>query len=65
MFEQQPPILATPPDDKVPQPSENGGVYIRGLFNVTGFRVPVMVVSPYSKPHFVWHQQTDTPASLS
>ena len=26
---------------------------------MTGFRLPVIVVSPYSKPHTVWHQQTD------
>lgn len=52
------PILAPQPDDKVPislQPQ----IYIHGLFNVTGFRLPVVVVSPWSKPHFVWHQPTD------
>jgi len=29
------------------------------LFNVTGFRVPVIIVSPWSKPQFVWHIPTD------
>ncbi len=33
--------------------------YVRGLFNVSGFRLPVILVSPWSKPHFVWHTPTD------
>ena len=58
LFDQQPPILVTQPDDKAPGPDQASS-YIRGLFNVTGFRVPVVVVSPYSKPQTVFHQQTD------
>lgn len=58
-YDQQPPILVTPPDDKVPQPSLQGGAFIRGLFNVTGFRLPNIIVSPWSKAHTVFHQQTD------
>jgi phospholipase C len=57
-YDHVPPVLVTPPDDKVPislQPQ----IYIHGLFNVTGFRVPVTLVSPWSKAHFVWHQPTD------
>jgi len=57
-YDQQPPILVTPPDDKVPQPYQNQP-YIHGLFNVTGFRLPVIIVSPWSKAHTVFHQQTD------
>ena len=57
-YDQQPPILVAPPDDKVPQPYQNQ-VYIRGLFNVTGFRVPFIIVSPWSKAHTVFHQPTD------
>jgi phospholipase C len=57
-YDHQPPILATPPDDKIPMPFQNQP-YTRGYFNVTGFRVPVMLVSPFSKPHYVWHQPGD------
>ena len=31
----------------------------QGLFNVNGFRVPVIVVSPWSKPQTVMHLPTD------
>jgi phospholipase C len=57
-FDQQAPILLTQPDDQVPWPIQNQPT-IRGLFNVAGLRLPVVLVSPWSKPHFVWHQQTD------
>lgn len=57
-YDQQPPILLPQPDDKVPVPFQSQQ-YIHGIFNVSGFRVPVMLVSPWSKPHFVWHMQTD------
>ncbi len=58
LYEQQAPILVTVPDDKVAH-AVQGQFYIHGLFNVTGFRVPVIVVSPWSKPHFVSHQPAD------
>jgi phospholipase C len=57
-FDHQPPVLVTPPDDKVPVPYQNQP-FIKGLFNVTGFRLPVMLVSPWLKPHTVWHMPTD------
>ena len=57
-YDHQAPILVTPPDDKVPEPYQNQP-YTHGLFNVTGFRVPVMLVSPWSKPHTVWHTPGD------
>ena len=34
------------------------------MFNVTGFRVPVMVVSPWVKPHSVSHSPMDYTAIL-
>jgi|SRR5579863_1925263 len=58
LFDQQAPILVTQPDDKAPGPNQPG-FYTRGLFNVTGFRLPNVQVSPWSKPHTVWHMQTD------
>jgi len=57
-YDQQPPVLVTPPDDKVPLPYQNEP-FVHGLFNATGFRVPFTVVSPWSKAHFVFHQQSD------
>ena len=57
-FDHVGPVLVTPPDDWPPRSLQNQ-IYIHGLFNVTGFRVPVVVVSPYSKPHFVSHLVTD------
>ena len=38
--------------------------HTQGLFNVTGFRVPVIVVSPWVKPHTVSHLPTDYTAML-
>jgi len=51
------PILVTPPDDLTPQ--DLGSNDQQGLFNVTGFRVPVVVVSPWSRPQTISHLQTD------
>ncbi len=59
LFDHVPPILVTPPDDQLPNDLEGHGTYTPGYFNVTGFRVPVIVVSPWSKPHTVSHLPTD------
>ncbi len=56
LYDQQGPILATPPDDILPTDLQG---HTQGLFNVTGFRVPVIVVSPWVKPHTVSHLETD------
>jgi phospholipase C len=56
------PILATPPDDLTPQ--DLGSHDTQGLFNVTGFRVPVIVISPWSKPQYVSHLPMDYTAML-
>ena len=58
LFDQEPPILVAQPDDKAPGPNQFSA-YTKGLFNVTGFRVPIIVVSPWSKPQTVFHIQTD------
>jgi phospholipase C len=57
LFDHAPPILVTPPDDLTPQDLQHGDPV--GLFNVTGFRVPVVVISPWSRPQTVIHLQTD------
>ena len=59
LFDHVPPILVTPPDDQEPNDLQGHGTYTPGLFNVTGFRVPVVVVSPWVKPQYVSHLATD------
>jgi phospholipase C len=61
LFDHVGPILVTPPDNQ--QPTDLGG-QIQGLFNVTGFRVPVIVISPWSRPQTVVHLPTDYTAIL-
>jgi phospholipase C len=56
LFDHVGPILVTPPDDILPVDLQG---HTQGLFNVTGFRVPVVVVSPWSKPHTISHLATD------
>lgn len=41
---------------------QNGGY---DMFNITGLRVPVIVISPYAKPHYVSHQPMDHTAILA
>jgi len=62
LFDHVGPILVTPPDDQTP--SDLGAHDQQGLFNVTGFRVPVIVVSPWVKPHYISHLQTDYTSML-
>ena len=57
LFDHVGPILVTPPDDLTPQ--DLGQNDTKGLFNVSGFRVPVVVISPWSRPQTVIHLQTD------
>ena len=61
LFDHQGPILVTPPDDILPVDLQG---HTQGLFNVTGFRVPFTVVSPWSKPQTVVHLQGDYTAML-
>jgi phospholipase C len=62
LFDHVGPILVTPPDDLTPQ--DLGSNDQQGLFNVTGFRVPVVVISPWVKPHYVSHLPTDYTSML-
>jgi phospholipase C len=58
LFDHVGPILATPPGDFL-EPIDLTSKDQTGEFNVTGFRVPVVVISPWSKPQTVVHLQTD------
>src|SRR6185437_6617533 len=35
------------------------------MFNLSGFRVPVIVISPYAKPNYISHQPMDYTAILA
>ncbi len=61
LFDHVGPILVTPPDDILPVDLSG---HTQGLFNVTGFRVPFTVVSPWVKPHTVVHLQSDYTSML-
>ena len=58
LFDHVGPILVTPPGD-FDEPQDLGQHDQTGEFNVTGFRVPMVVVSPWVKPQTVVHLQTD------
>jgi phospholipase C len=63
LFDHVAPILVTPPGD-ISQPTDLQTNDTHGMFNVTGFRVPVIVVSPWVKPHYVSHLPMDYTAIL-
>ena len=48
------PAPACPPDNYAPH-DENNNPLTPGTFNQTGFRVPLIVVSPYAKAHYASH----------
>lgn len=64
IYDHVPPPPACAPDDIPPEVDAGGGGGEAGAtgtgsmptFDRYGFRVPVYVVSPYAKPHFVSHQ---------
>ncbi len=58
LFDHVGPILVTPPGDYL-EPTDLKPGDQTGEFNVTGFRIPVVVVSPWAKAQTVVHQQTD------
>ena len=58
LFDHVGPILATPPGDFL-EPTDLSPGDQTGEFNVTGFRVPVIVVSPWVKPQTVVHLPAD------
>ena len=62
LFDHVGPILVTPPDNITPDDLGQGDT--PGLFNVTGFRVPFTVISPWVKPHTVVHLQGDYTSML-
>lgn len=49
------------PNFTAPTPDKGG----YDMFNLTGLRVPVVVISPYAKPHYVSHTPMDFTAILA
>ena len=56
LYDHVPPPKACPPDDIPPM---LGAGDPAGGFDRYGFRVPLIVVSPYAKPHYVSHRVSD------
>lgn len=74
LYDHVAPVQVPPPDGLLPGqcPDLNNGSVLYcpvgklgGSFNLTGFRVPLMVVSPYVKPNFVSHTPRDYTAILA
>jgi phospholipase C len=74
LYDHVSPFQAPAPDTilpgQCPDPNNGSSGYctvgkIGGQFNVTGFRVPVMVISPFAKPHFISHVPRDYTAILA
>jgi len=53
----------TGPNANFTAPTPQNGGY--NMFNITGLRVPVLVISPYVKPHYVSHVPMDSTAILA
>jgi phospholipase C len=58
LYDHQPPILVTPPDN-LTEPTDLQQGDTQAYFNTTGFRVPNVVISPWSRPQTVIHLATD------
>jgi phospholipase C len=61
MYDHVPPASMPPPDKKNPILGPGDP---RGLFDTTGFRVPNLVISPFTKPGYVSHTNADFTAIL-
>jgi phospholipase C len=74
LYDHVPPFMVPLPDSyapgQCPDPNNGSPGYCRvgnlgGTFNLTGFRVPLIVISPYAKPDFVSHIPRDYTAILA
>ncbi len=61
MYDHVPPVSITVPDNIAPITIAGDAP---GGFNVSGFRVPLIVISPFSIPHYVSHTPRDHAALL-
>jgi len=74
LYDHAAPFMVPPPDGDLPgqcpDPNNGSANYcaigaIGGTFDLTGFRVPMIVISPYAKPNFVSHVPRDYTAILA
>lgn len=79
LYDHVPPFMVPPPDTssgpaappgQCPDPNNGSVGYctvgnLGGKFNLTGIRVPLLVISPFAKPHFVSHTPRDYTATLA
>ncbi len=61
LYDHVPPFTVVPPDATPPQLGPND---LPGDFTLSGFRVPIIVVSPFAKPHFVSHTNRELTSIL-
>jgi len=61
LYDHVPPATVVPPDNIAPKLSSTD---FQAGFNQSGFRVPLLVVSPYAKKNFVSHKVRDFTAML-
>jgi phospholipase C len=61
LYDHVPPFTVVAPDDIPPQLRPGD---LPGDFTLSGFRVPMVVVSPFVKPHFVSHTSRDLTSIL-
>ena len=64
-FDHVPPPSAVEPDDIQPILGLSSDGTFKAAFNRYGFRVPLMVVSPWAQPAYVSHQVTDHTSTLA
>jgi phospholipase C len=74
LYDHVPPFMVPPPDNNLPGqcPDANHGSTgyckvgtLGGTFDLTGYRVPLIVISPFAIPHFVSHTRRDYTAILA
>jgi len=64
LYDHVPPQPMPLPDSQPPYQGGETFPILPGTFNQTGFRVPLIVISPWAKPHFTSHVVRDTTAIL-
>jgi phospholipase C len=64
LYDHVPPQAVPKPDDVAPIMTGMPFTILPGDFDVTGFRIPLIVVSPWVKPHYTSHTVRDFTAVL-
>jgi phospholipase C len=66
-YDHVPPMKTVAPDDIAPRfrrDANGNNLDTPGDFTYTGFRIPLMVISPYTRPHYVSNTPMDSTAIL-